>query len=71
MVVAALLAALSAVLGAGLLTGLVPPAVTGWLLVAEMALTVGLGVFVQGVVTPVISPQDNLGRALVPERAPR
>jgi hypothetical protein len=67
LLLAALIAALDAFVGAGALLDFLPKSVVG--IVALISVVVGAagGVLVQGVVTPLSAPQDSRGRELVPE----
>jgi hypothetical protein len=67
LVLAALLAAIDALAGAGALLDFLPKAVIGIIILINIVVGAGGAVLVQGAVTPLSAPRDGRGRALVPE----
>ncbi len=59
-------AVLTALLGTGALTDVLPVTVVGWLGLAVAVLTAVLGVLARNAVTPLAQPEDAEGRQLVP-----
>lgn len=67
LLVMSVMAAVSAALGLGTLQDLVSPAVLGWILIAQAAITAGVQYWVRGQVTPLADPRDAKGRRLTSE----
>src|SRR5262249_13409768 len=65
LILAALMAALSAVAGAGVLLDFLPRSVIGAILLVNLAVGAAGGVIVQGSVTPLSAPQGADGTPLV------
>jgi hypothetical protein len=66
LILAALMAALSAVAGAGALLDFLPRSVIGAILLVNLAVAAAGGVIVQGSVTPLSAPRDAEGARLIP-----
>jgi hypothetical protein len=66
LILATLMAALSALAGAGALLDFLPRSIVGTIMLINIAIGAAGGVLVQGVVTPLADPQDSAGRPLVP-----
>ncbi len=69
LILAALLAGIDALAGAGSLLDFLPRTVVGIIVLINVVVGAAGAVLVQGVVTPLRAPQDSRGRALVPESA--
>jgi hypothetical protein len=67
LLLAALLASIDALAGAGALLDFLPKAVIGIIILINVVVGAGGAVLVQGAVTPLSAPQDGRGRPLVPE----
>jgi hypothetical protein len=66
LILAALIAALSAVAGAGALLDFLPRPVVATILLINVAVAAGGGAIVQGAVTPLSAPQNANGTPLAP-----
>jgi hypothetical protein len=67
LILAALLAAIDALAGAGSLLDFLPKTVVGIIVLINVVVGAAGGILVKGMVTPLSAPQDGRGRDLVPE----
>lgn len=67
LILAALLAGIDALAGAGSLLDFLPRAVVGIIVLINVVVGAAGGILVKGMVTPLSAPQDGRGRDLVPE----
>lgn len=67
LILAALLAAIDALAGAGALLDFLPKTAIGIIVLINVVVGAAGGVLVKGTVTPLSAPRDGRGRALVPE----